>query len=510
MLNFHKLQAPAEDSGILIEPGIKQWPAALEENRNLFKQHSFTLAGQPVEQVRRETRKTLFGTEPDQPVLATGHQPAFIHPGVWAKYLVVRRLAEQQGYQPLNLVVDNDALRSSALQVPVLREGGFQLEEVPFFENADGIAYEGQQPLSTEALRHIREKTLELLPGELNETAIETFLDGCGKKDKPVDAIDQYISGRAKLDEQLTAKLPDMRVNRAFGGPFAAEILLNAKSFADCYNRALADYRQKENVRSENRPVPDLQQENGRIETPLWIYQPGAVRRALWVEAHGNELTIFAGSDEAGRISIEQLKDGPQQAMEQLSPWLVRPRALTLTMWARLLVCDFFVHGIGGAKYDRITDAIIERYFGSQPPAYACVTATLRLPLEQYPVSEEDLRRARWKKRDIQYNPDRYVSNPPADMLDERQRLINRSRELRKNQGSKRERHQVFKSIREINQHIRGSDPETEKKINEAYERIANELESNRIAGWREYFYALYPHSRLQTFAENLNQASGC
>ena len=59
---------------------------------------------------------------------------------------------------------------------------------------------------------------------------------------------------------------------------------------------------------------------------------------------------------------------------------MIRPRALTLTLWARLLVCDFFVHGIGGAKYDRITDGIFRRYYRCEPPPYGCVTATLRLP----------------------------------------------------------------------------------------------------------------------------------
>ena len=35
-----------------------------------------------------------------------------------------------------------------------------------------------------------------------------------------------------------------------------------------------------------------------------------------------------------------------------------------LTLWARLLLCDLFIHGIGGAQYDRVTDLIVENYFG--------------------------------------------------------------------------------------------------------------------------------------------------
>ena len=48
----------------------------------------------------------------------------------------------------------------------------------------------------------------------------------------------------------------------------------------------------------------------------------------------------------------------------------LRPRALTLTLFARLCLGDFFIHGIGGGKYDEVTDAIIRDYFGVEPPAY--------------------------------------------------------------------------------------------------------------------------------------------
>ena len=45
----------------------------------------------------------------------------------------------------------------------------------------------------------------------------------------------------------------------------------------------------------------------------------------------------------------------------------LRPRALTLTLFARVCLGDFFIHGIGGGKYDEVTDAIIRDYFGIEP-----------------------------------------------------------------------------------------------------------------------------------------------
>jgi hypothetical protein len=58
----------------------------------------------------------------------------------------------------------------------------------------------------------------------------------------------------------------------------------------------------------------------------------------------------------------------------------IAPRAMTLTMFLRLLVADQFVHGIGGGRYDQITDRVIERFMGMTPPAFAVTTATMLFP----------------------------------------------------------------------------------------------------------------------------------
>ena len=61
----------------------------------------------------------------------------------------------------------------------------------------------------------------------------------------------------------------------------------------------------------------------------------------------------------------------------------IRSRALVTTLWARLALGDLFIHGIGGAKYDRVTDLLIERFFGLRPPGLLVLSATLHLPIER-------------------------------------------------------------------------------------------------------------------------------
>jgi hypothetical protein len=64
---------------------------------------------------------------------------------------------------------------------------------------------------------------------------------------------------------------------------------------------------------------------------------------------------------------------------------LVAPRALALTAIARLVACDLFIHGTGGARYDRAMEAWIGRAFGADARAHlapmAMATATRHAPL---------------------------------------------------------------------------------------------------------------------------------
>ena len=53
--------------------------------------------------------------------------------------------------------------------------------------------------------------------------------------------------------------------------------------------------------------------------------------------------------------------------------------ALVTTLFARLVLSDLFIHGIGGAKYDQLTDELIRSFFGLAPPDYLVISATLHL-----------------------------------------------------------------------------------------------------------------------------------
>ncbi|MEL7237962.1 MAG: hypothetical protein AAGK78_03800, partial [Planctomycetota bacterium] len=82
------------------------------------------------------------------------------------------------------------------------------------------------------------------------------------------------------------------------------------------------------------------------------------------------------------------------------SGYRIAPRALTLTMYLRLVACDLFVHGIGGGHYDQVLDRILRSYFKLEPPTFAVASATLFHP-DAVDHERVDLSRLKQEKHHI-------------------------------------------------------------------------------------------------------------
>jgi hypothetical protein len=506
MLDATRLQTPVNDGEVLIEPAASEWSNLLEANRKRSDRDAVELAGVSVGELRHSIRSNGCGGPGRDPLIMTGHQPEFVHPGVWAKHVVVRAITERHGLYGCDLVVDNHAPNSALLMIPSSdAEGYVSTVAVETSEAVSGSAYEGRAALPPTHIERIRQQAEEALAtGDITNPLIARYCSGFAADESPTDFVDQHLAGRAAIDTELEVDLQEIRVSRSFGGHFVADLLLHAGRFAEAYNHALADYRQRHRVRGTNRPIPDLQQTDDRTEAALWLYLPQQPRQRMWVRQEGDTIEIFAGQKRAGTLKADDLKRDPNTALASLLPWLCRPRALTLTLWARLLLCDLFVHGIGGAKYDRITDAILRSYYGCEPPAYACVSATLRLPLPRFDVTRDGVLSARQRRRDFRFNPQRYLSEPPAELIERRARLIRRSDELRERQASQMERRQTFQAIRRINAELCATGPQVASRFEQDVELLSRQLESNRIAESREYFYAFQPRERLVMLADRL------
>jgi hypothetical protein len=172
---------------------------------------------------------------------------------------------------------------------------------------------------------------------------------------------------------------------------FAYHVIAHAGEFAATYNAALADYRREKKVRSMTRPMPDLVTSDhaasdhaAAVELPFWLDQlnSGDRTRPSAFARNGGYVLAAPNGDE---FDFDPHTEG-WDAAAQLGQWLRRnqlrlsPRALTLTMYLRLFIVDQFVHGIGGAQYDQITDRIIASHFQIRPPRFCVATGTMYLP----------------------------------------------------------------------------------------------------------------------------------
>jgi hypothetical protein len=177
---------------------------------------------------------------------------------------------------------------------------------------------------------------------------------------------------------------------------------------------------------------------------------------------------------------------------------------LTLTLFARVCLGDFFIHGIGGGKYDEVTDTIIHDYFGIEPPAYQVLSATLHLPLPGFPSTAGDLKHAERRVRDLHWNPQRHLSaeqraNPDVKALVDAHARLAASEPPYAQHAARRE---WFRTLSAITERLRPlvlwQFPHAEAEL----ARVRSEVEANAILQRRDYSWVLYPEETLRAFLQ--------
>jgi hypothetical protein len=173
----------------------------------------------------------------------------------------------------------------------------------------------------------------------------------------------------------------------------------------------------------------------------------------------------------------------------------VRSRALTNTLYARLFVGDLFIHGIGGAKYDELTDEISRRFFGVAPPEYLVLSATKLLPVPRYPVHIADVQRLTRRVRDLKCNPQRFVQEDEVrELVAEKQSWITRQPE------GARARRERFEALRRVTQSLRPHVFSQWYAAKRDLDLCKQQLQANAVLNRRDYAFCLFPEGELRPF----------
>lgn len=522
-------RVPRQDRSTYIRPEPSSQPALVERNRRRFAAYDFEFAGRPFAAFRSAARAEILGaarrytgrwgvTAPDwsepAPVVVTGHQPPPFHPGVWIKNFLAGSLARAVCGVALNLNVDNDEAHAEVVRMPTrdltCRMGGDEVRvtEVDLAEPAGGVPFEEQSAddLRPDAVHRAMEAAPSPDVADAFRSAWIRLVEAVGDAETLAEA---FVAARRRIeeDEGLTnlelpvSKLADSEAFRLF----LAEMVRRREDFFAAYNESLQEYRQVYNEENQAQPVPDLVRERGRMELPYWVWRPGESRQRLWIElTEGGSVVLACDHTIIGRLTAEEVAD-PARAAERLAElrrggWKIRPRALSMTLFVRLAVADAFVHGLGGALYDRITDRIMERLFGVEPPELILASCTVHLPLETYPSTERDLRDARRLVRDWRYNPDRLLPDPVRERAEVASLIEEKWRLIRDKGDTPTERDRRWRRVRELNGRIAAFYPDGPQAARRRLDRVLRELDYNAVLTGREYPYLLYPRDALADF----------
>ena len=436
-LVYRRLRAPRADRSFLLEPA---WQACLHlasSNSQLLDAYEFDLHGRSFQSLRMSTRKVLLEKavehsrgyldiqelQPrnDAPCIVSGHQPTLFHPGVWAKNFAIDRIASEVNGHAIQIVIDNDVMRSHAVLCPAgSLDDPIRVAE-PFDRYQAAIPFEMRMVQDPELFRSFAERVAKQVKPFVAEPLItKLWPEACKAALEQGLPIGQaFAQARHRLERSwgtrtLEVPLSQLCETNQFRW-FAMHLFLRGQEVLDSYNTRLQQYRNVHRLRNHAQPLPDLKTRDDWIEAPFWIWTAeNPLREAAWLRLSGDDLEIAAG-DNTWRL--DHAAKNPEAAVEQLGQLSaggglrLRPRALANTMFLRLFCADTFLHGIGGAKYDQVTDLIIGDLFDVDPPTYGVLSLTALLPSPAPLLEAREIIHKRVQIREMYFHPERFLED---------------------------------------------------------------------------------------------------
>ena len=181
---------------------------------------------------------------------------------------------------------------------------------------------------------------------------VERILDAVGAHAGAGDAATQMADALSDLMARWVRPMPSVNASRLLRTDLGRHLLTwmcdDPDGCAAAYDEAVDAFPEA--------GIPRLTGHGDDREMPLWRAGVDGVR------------------ERATAADLRDWLDGDGRAP-------LYPRALLLTALVRLGMCDLFVHGTGGATYDRAMERWIEGWLGVRPAPVAVVSATVRLPL---------------------------------------------------------------------------------------------------------------------------------
>jgi hypothetical protein len=534
-LNPQRYRVPREDRSLLSIPELDLATRLVEENRLLFEKSQLQLHGRSLTSLQADARLEAVRLarsytsdllqadipEPDsRSCIVSGHQPELFHVGVWSKNFSLSGMARRCRSTAINLVIDNDTLNTTTIRIPAGPRERLRIDRVLFDTPRPAVPWEEATILDQDLFRGLGKTISQQLNENWNlAPLIRTAWDVAIRQSSVSSRLcDSLTAMRAHVERSwglcnLELPMSQLCETEPFLW-FVAHLLSRHSELHQVYNKAVSIYRREHRLRNRMQPVPDLEVQDEWFEVPFWIWQRGDTQRGrLFARQVGSICELRNQAEVIARIplfhegslagAVKHLSDFPARGLR------LRTRALTTTLFARLFLADLFVHGIGGAKYDAMTDWICERLFGLKAPSFLTVSATLYLPLgDPFDVTVQELREITHRLRDLTYNPERHLKHVPETeaLIAEKNDLLASAKALRQ---SKEIRGRLTPDQHRRLTDIRVSLQKQANAIRLDYEstcaKIRAQLSANSFVRDREYAFVLYPENLVRKFLTRLS-----
>jgi hypothetical protein len=533
---FRRYRAPQEDGQTFFDAAWPELPAVVGENRAQVAAIDYDLQGCSLTELSTSARRRLIGKAIEYasryqdppalpasaswptivedgarqlPIVLSGHQPQLYHPGVWFKNFALGALARRVGGVGIHLLIDSDLCRSVSIRVPTGTLDRPEIETIPYDLPASEVAYEE---------RLIRDRNTFDRFGERVTAAIRPFVDKplveelwplvCERSLAHGNLGLSIAQGRHMLEAAWghgTLELPQSAVCQLPEFTwFVVHLLAHLPRFRDAYNGALAAYRAAHRLRNRAQPVPDLGAAGDWLEAPFWMWTTdNPTRRPLFARVQPGRIEISNRGERT--VSLTVSRDGDAgAAVEQLLSLAIngvkiRTRALATTLFARLMLGDIFLHGIGGAKYDQVTNLIARQFFGFELPQFATVSATLRLPVAQTRSLDVDSTIPQ-RLRELRFHPERFLeaNGVPAEEMSKVTNILATKRqwiETAAAPGAGRQRHAAITAANEALQPYVDS---VRRRLERERDQQEDQRRASAVLNSREYAFCLFPLRHFQ------------
>lgn len=521
-LKRSKIRAPQLDGHYLVSPNseLTQWIASnhallerpvggdevaassqdfLSSLRSVARQELIQAA---IDHTRQYASGNLEVLSDSAAIYLTGHQPEMFHPGVWFKNFLLHALGQQTQSTTINLIIDNDESQSS-IAVPGGKLSNPHLQQIEFDTPQTGVPFETCHWQDQDTIQSFESRTEQFWK---SLTPYQWILTPYWKLVMQAQQDQSELGlclARARHQLELAHGLQNLEVplsvvcqSQSFA-QFVAELLTRAESFHQVYNESLQLHRSANRIRSQSRPVPELTQHGDWLELPFWIWTTDQrTRSRLYLKTGGQDFEISDLGEIHCSLSIKNLAEQlfELEAQRGIS---IRPRALMTTLYARIFLCDLFIHGIGGAKYDELTDLIIERFFGICPPHYLTATSTHLLPLGIEPFDESQLVNLSNEERERRFHPEKFLSDHSGleAEWEEKNRLLSDIPP----RGKKRKWHV---EMERVNHALLQPQLAELRALQDKYEDLKETRRISQLLGSREFSFVLHPLSLIDQLIE--------